>query len=107
MIDWLRSLFIDPTFGVARDSKWNDFRRTYIKNRCEVCGSKKSLSLHHHIPVHIDKSKELEVSNVSTLCDWRGNNCHLSFGHLGSFYSFNPEVKKDIEIWYNKVQLRP
>ena len=44
--------------------------RRYLKKKCELCGSKENLTIHHKIPLSrgIDTSKE----NCQTLCE----DCH-------------------------------
>ena len=102
MIDWLKNLFIDKTFGASRSPNWSNFRKTYIKEKCEVCGARYFLELHHVIPFWVSPELELFPSNVVTLCGGL-RNCHLYCGHLGYWKSYN----SDINAWILKVKLRP
>ena len=107
MINWIKSLFFRIKFG-ARSSKWSTFKKWYEethRKECAVCGNKKC-SLHHIAPFHIDPSKELDSQNVIWLCDWRGNNCHFTFGHLCDFSAYNPVVEADAAIFNSKIKER-
>ena len=94
-------------FGGKRSSHWRRVRKESLgeKPRCAVCGGKKGLSVHHKVPFHIDKTKELDLDNLITLCDWRANNCHRIFGHLLSFYSYNDNVAEDAKNFNKKPNI--
>jgi len=66
--------------------------------RCEVCGSKKKVEVHHVIPFSLAPDLELEPSNFISLCENKkyGINCHLLLGHLGNYRRFNASVKADV-----------
>lgn len=104
-MNWLLSLFQDRTFGVARDSRWATVRKYHLKihDKCQACDKKKDLEVHHVVPVFKDKSLELEPTNLITLCD----NCHLLFGHLGSWHSYNEFVREDALVMRSKILNRP
>jgi len=59
---------------------------------------------HHVVPVHIDPSRELDPENLVTLCEGPSFNCHLFFGHLRNWSSFNPDIRKDAEEWRKKLR---
>jgi len=67
------------------------------------------VEVHHILPFHIHPEKELDPSNLITLCEKKDNgvNCHLLFGHLGSFKSLNAFVVKDSHEWSKKIKGRP
>lgn len=98
-------------FGASRSSSWPIVRARFLKDNpsCAVCGKtdKKILAVHHKKPFHLFPSLELEFSNLVTLCESPGMHCHITFGHLGSFKSFNSAIDRDIEIWKIKVANRP
>ena len=102
------NLFRSQTFG-ARSKNWRKVRKAFLKENptCAVCGKKskmlKPLQIHHIVPYHKDKSKELDVYNLITLC----RKHHFFVGHLNSYHSFNSEVKSDSEIWLTKIKNRP
>lgn len=89
-----------------RSSKWNDLRYSHLLKHpvCAVCGGNKKVEVHHIKPVHLFPDLELDNQNLITLCEGKKYvNCHLFFGHLGSYIRFNPDVKKDAEIFNNKL----
>lgn len=90
-----------------RSGKWGTVRKNHLEKfpTCAACGSSKSLSVHHCIPVHLDESKELDPENLITLCEV--NNCHRTFGHLYSWFSYNPTVREDAAKWLEKVKNKP
>ena len=98
-----------PTFGAARDSGWSKASKAHLKiqNISEISGKKRTLLnplvIHHIIPVHIDKSLEMIPSNWVVVTLWE----HLVICHLGSWHSFNPNLREDIIIWRNKYKNRP
>lgn len=89
-----------------RSPKWSAVRKQHLAANpfCAACGTNKDLEVHHIVPVHIDSDKELDISNLITLCS---KQCHLLFGHLMSYKSWNKDVIKDCEVYYNKVKNRP
>jgi len=90
-----------------RSSEWKEVRKLHLKreSECIACGkdSIKDLEVHHIVPVHINKTLELEPSNLVTLC----TRCHLVFGHLSDYRSWNRNVINDSLAYYDKVQDRP
>lgn len=91
--------------GASRSPRWRQVRDDFIaKNpKCAVCGSKKNVVAHHKLPFHIFPERELDPTNLVTLCE-NTVNCHLTFGHLGSFLKYNKDVEADILIWNKKLQ---
>ena len=94
----------DPS-GDARSSQWPKVRAAHLVKEpacvaCGVSGNGTSLEVHHVIPFNVDRSKELDPANLITLCVKGGRlacNCHLTFGHVGSFQRYNPDVRRDAE----------
>jgi hypothetical protein len=95
----------EQDFGVSRSGKWPKVRKSFLEQNpyCAVCGSKKKLNVHHIVPFHIDQSRELDPSNLITLCEGDVVNCHLLFGHFMNFRNFNPNVVEDAAIWNGKL----
>jgi hypothetical protein len=95
--------FNDP----KRSPKWAKVRDQHLQKnpKCEVCGSKKFLNVHHIKPFNKHPELELESSNLITLCEARkkGVNCHLWFGHLGNFKKINANVIIDCFTWKSKL----
>ena len=110
MWQWIKSLFQeDRLFGSVRSSQWPKIRKEHLKKYpvCDICGTKKDLSVHHEIPVNFDKSLELSPENLLTLCDSGANDCHRIFGHLFDFHSYSPHVRIDIKEWKKRISEKP
>lgn len=98
--------------GQKRSSRWPKTRKKFIEKNpcCAVCGRDTGKREVHHIkPFHSHPELELEESNLITLCENKkdGVNCHLLFGHLGNYRSFNENVIKDAQEWIKKIKERP
>jgi 5-methylcytosine-specific restriction enzyme A len=93
--------------GEVRSSQWPKFRKAYITLHptCEVCKSKKNLEVHHIVPFNVDPTLELDYNNLITLCE--GNRCHLRWGHLDNYRSYNSSVVLDAWQWKCKIGNRP
>ena len=93
--------------GVKRSSVWPRIRAEYLKEHpvCECCGGDKSLEIHHKKPFHLWPELELTKDNLMTLCEKR--KCHITFGHLFSYQSFNPNVETDVLTYNKKAKGRP
>ena len=90
----------------GRSSKWKDVRKRHLEKQpfCQACGREINLEVHHIEPVHKNSSRELDPSNLITLCS---NNCHFIFGHLMDYKSWNINVVQDCEQYLLKIQSRP
>lgn len=94
--------------GKPRSRLWREVRDRHLKENpeCAVCGRRKNVVPHHVVPVHVDPSRELDPGNLISLCEGPAFNCHLFFGHLRDWSSFNPEVREDAKIWREKTKTR-
>lgn len=92
--------------GVTRSPKWANIRKQHLKENpnCAACGKNKKLEVHHIKPVHTNPDLELDPSNLITLC---ADPCHIIFGHLMDWKSWNTEVVKDTSVYLNKVKYKP
>ena len=94
-----------------RSSHWPAVRRQHLELHpaCAMCGGTEKLEVHHIRPFHLHPELELDPSNLVTLCEANhgGANCHLLFGHLGNFRSFNVDVIADSARWNDKITHRP
>jgi 5-methylcytosine-specific restriction enzyme A len=97
--------------GSKRSDKWPKARKAFLVDNptCAMCGGNKKLEVHHIRPFHLHPDLELDPKNFVTLCENKkdGSNCHLLFGHLGSFKSFNVNVVQDAAEWQDKIKKRP
>ena len=97
--------------GTARSGHWPTVRKHHLEMHptCALCGGTAKLEVHHIRPFHLHPDLELDPSNLVTLCEANkdGVNCHLLFGHLGNFKSFNVDVLEDAKQWLKKIANRP
>jgi 5-methylcytosine-specific restriction endonuclease McrA len=97
--------------GARRSGKWPKVRADHLAKHptCALCGGNRKIEVHHIKPFHLHPALELEPTNLITLCESGANgiNCHLAFGHLGSFKSVNSEVVADSSHMGNKIKNRP
>lgn len=98
--------FLKKLRYATRSPKWSNVRKEHIKNNpyCIACGRDKKLEVHHIKPVHLFPDLELDPTNLVTLC---ADPCHLLFGHLMDFKSWNKDVVSDSSCYINKVKHRP
>lgn len=99
--------FFKPKYlNTTRSPGWSKVRKDHLKhnNYCAACGSTRNLEVHHIEPVHLNPAKELDPSNLITLCD---QYCHFAIGHLMDYKSWNKNVIKDAEVYLDKVKKRP
>lgn len=84
---------------------WDKTRKEHLLQQscCQACGTKRRLQVHHIEPYHVNPSRELDSSNLITLC----KSCHFVFGHLMDWASWNKDVVNDSAVYLNKVQNRP
>lgn len=98
----------DPT--EFRSGSWPNVRRRFLFDHptCAACGGRLRLTAHHVLPVHLAPERELDPSNLIALCSSMsfGVNCHLFFGHLGRWSTFNPHVRKDSADWLRLHHMR-
>lgn len=97
--------------AAERSSKWPAVRAEHLRAHpaCEACGERRTkvLAVHHIVPFHVDPMKELDPENLITLCEGESVNCHLLFGHLRNWRSWNVDVRKDAAEWRAKIKSRP
>lgn len=98
-----------PAHADARSSKWGPVRRAHLEEHatCAACGSLELPECHHVQPFHLHPALELDPKNLITLCERKSHNCHLVFGHLGNFQSWNPDVREDAARMLKKIENRP
>lgn len=81
-----------------RDPRFHALARKFIQDnpRCIACGTRLMLQCHHRVPVHVNKSLELDPANYRALCMFPGRACHFHIGHCGtSWMAWNPNVDED------------
>ena len=88
-----------PPPPTPRSPRWNRMRRIWLRHspKCAACGGRLFHQVHHVVPFHIDPARELDVTNLITLCMRPSRSCHLKIGHNGNWQSWNPNVRADAE----------
>jgi len=95
-----------------RSSHWPKVRAEYLltHGECAACGASGSgvdLEVHHVVPFHVDRAKELDEANLITLCRKGGHlgcACHLTFGHAGSYSRWNEHVREDAKLMRARLE---
>lgn len=92
--------------GKKRSPLWPGVRRNFLKSHptCAACGGTKNLEVHHKKPFHLFPQLELVPSNLMTLCEQNGHDCHFHFGHLLDWQSYNPNVVEDTMQFLQEVE---
>jgi 5-methylcytosine-specific restriction endonuclease McrA len=93
------SSVVDELFGAPRSSQWPRVRAAHlaIHPACEACGTRDDLNVHHVLPFHSHPERELDPTNLITLC----RHHHLTLGHVcpdgrrNWGECSNPNVRKD------------
>lgn len=90
----------------SRSPKWNSVRANHLSKYpcCAACGRSLKLEVHHIEPVHLNPQKELDPTNLITLCS---SPCHIVFGHFMNWKSWNKDVITDCRVYYNKYKNKP
>ena len=107
MFGFIKKFFEEISIlSTPRSKDWKRLRDEHLKKRptCAVCGNSKNVVPHHIIPFHIDPSKELDPSNLISLCEGNTFNCHLFFGHFRNWSKHNPKVAEDASEWSKKIK---
>lgn len=91
--------------ALSRVAALEQLRASHLKRepKCAACGATKNLHVHHIIPIKINTQRELDRTNLITLCS---RPCHLVFGHLMSPTCYNPDVRKMAEEYRVKLKKR-
>lgn len=90
----------------VRSPKWKSVRQKHLLEHpcCAACGKSVKLEVHHIEPVHLNPDRELDPSNLITLCD---TPCHIVFGHFMDWKSWNSEVISDTMVYHYKYKNKP
>lgn len=93
-------------FLVARDGRWPALAKRHLaaNPECVACGRRERCRPHHKVPVHVDRTRELDPANLITLCEGGDGNCHLTFGHCGRWDAYNEDVQADALLYRTRVE---
>jgi 5-methylcytosine-specific restriction endonuclease McrA len=88
---------------LGRSGKWAAVRKAHLEKEsaCIACGGDDDLEVHHIVPISQNASRELDPSNLCTLC---ADPCHLVHGHLMSFRRANPFVREDCRHYRERLE---
>lgn len=97
-----------PRTRVTRSWAWRLVKRAHLRKHptCAACGNRYHLTVHHIVPVSVDRTLELVPSNLITLCERSplSINCHLFIGHGGKWHTHNAHVVRDAAQLLTQVQ---
>lgn len=83
----------------SQSRRWKATAARHLRENptCAACGSTVRVRPHHVVPVSVDPSREHDFTNLLSLCEsyTHGVNCHLFFGHGGSWSTWNPNAVGD------------
>jgi 5-methylcytosine-specific restriction protein A len=102
----LRTIGIRPDPGLVgsqpRSPRWPSVRAAHLRAHptCAACGSRDELEVHHVVPYHVDRSRELDPSNLLTLC---ATPCHRVHGHLMSWKRWNVSAVADAAAYLARL----
>lgn len=90
----------------SRSPKWPAVRRAHLRRHgeCAACGTTIDLEVHHLQPVHLYPDKELDPTNLITLCAFRG--CHFRIGHAFDWQAFNLWCVEDAATQRERIERR-
>lgn len=95
---------------IKRSSKWPAVRAVHLKANptCEACGCSevKFLEVHHIRPFRVDRKRELDPTNLITLCEKPGHWCHFVFGHNHDWKAHDPNVREEAARHLSRVKNR-
>lgn len=88
--------------GRLRSHKWPAVRDAHLKTEptCTACGETRNLEVHHVEPFHLSPERELDPSNLLTMC----RDCHWFLGHLQHWDRINPHARADAEYFLRRVR---
>ena len=94
---------------LPRSGRWRTVRARHLAAHpaCAACGGRKKVTVHHIKPFHLAPHCELDPDNLVTLCEHSDHDCHLIFGHLLNFKSFNVNVLPDSARYLAALENRP
>lgn len=85
MFEYADFVLRNPLYATKNWRAQSSVRKNMLKYKmenaaagCEWCGRRKSLDVHHRVPVSVDPLQADKTSNMALLCH---KGCHLVVGH--------------------------
>ena len=93
------------TQGRPRSPLWRAARRAHLLREpvCQACGSITSLQVHHVEPFWVAPERELDPTNLITLCEGDVRSCHFTLAHLYDWKRWNPHVREDVALFRSRI----
>ena len=90
----------------ARSKDWEEISTKFLSAHpeCECCGAPSEIA-HHILPFSEHPELELDEMNLGAVCV--RHCCHLMWGHLGCYRSYNPAFREDAAHMLAKIKSRP
>lgn len=90
-----------------RSPEWPKVRKAHLETHpaCTACGKTKRVQVHHVDPYHLNPAKELDPTNLLSLC-MGVKECHLRIGHGDDFKAYNPMVLRHAKTALEKPEHR-
>lgn len=94
---------IPPLPPIVRHKDWPKVLAGVLHDtpQCQGCG-RKARTGHHEVPVGVDPSLELVISNIIPVC----LPCHFVICHLGDWQEYNPKVVKHLKLRSRMVSVK-
>lgn len=105
MLGWLRRLTESFT-GAPRSGQWPRVRKEHLRRfpTCAACGRSKDMEVHHVEPFSVAPDRELDPTNLVTLC---AEPCHQLFGHCRDWRRSNRFVREDAAAFLHRMRTEP
>jgi 5-methylcytosine-specific restriction enzyme A len=88
-----------------RHPDWPRIKRAHQAKfpRCWNCGLVHDCQVHHLLPFHLFPNLELDPTNLLTLGESIGRNCHLQVGHLGDWQDYNESLVLRFDVHLDRA----
>lgn len=85
---------------------WTKLRKEWIAGHpsCACCGITTDLAVHHILPIHLFPEKQLDQTNLITLCQYTPRFCHFVFGHFFDWWGYNSDIRRFAPLMLRRIQ---
>jgi hypothetical protein len=94
----VKSLVKDAS--TKRSPEWPALEKKFLAEHpfCTICGTDKSLQVHHKLPFHLKPELEWDPTTLITLCMSMERACHLKIGHGDDFKAIYLKVDEAAKL---------